>query len=61
MGTGQTGGVMGGAFTWGMACLHVGTPAASGMSRIRPTVRSHLYLGSNRVEKFLRRHQQGCG
>ena len=33
MGTGQTGGVMGCAFTWSMDCLHVGTPAASGMSR----------------------------
>ena len=54
MGTGQTGGVMGGTFTWGMACLHVGTPAASGMSRIRPTVRSHLYFGSNSVDKFQR-------
>lgn len=54
MGTGQTGGVMGCAFTWSMACLHVGTPAASGMSRIGPTARSNLFVGSNRVDKFLR-------
>lgn len=54
MGTGQTGGVMRCAFTWSMAWLHVGTLEASGMSRIRPTVRSHLYFGSNRVDKFLR-------